>query len=37
MWVAASAVQHNLILFTYNSDFQYIDDLKIGNSSDDFI
>lgn len=37
IWVASSAVQHNLILFTYNSDFQYIDDLKIGNSSEDFI
>lgn len=37
MWIAATAIQHNLILFTYDSDFLSISNLKIGNCLTDFI
>ncbi|MEA5621303.1 type II toxin-antitoxin system VapC family toxin [Cronbergia sp. UHCC 0137] len=37
IWIAATAVQHNLILFTYDSDFENIENLKLGNCLADFI
>jgi predicted nucleic acid-binding protein len=37
LWIAATAIQHNLTLFTYDSDFQHIENLKLGNSLQDFI
>jgi tRNA(fMet)-specific endonuclease VapC len=37
IWIAATAMQHNLILFTYDSDFKNIDNLKLGNCLADFI
>ena len=37
IWIAATAMQHNLVLFTYDSDFQNIDNLQLGNCSADFI
>jgi predicted nucleic acid-binding protein len=37
MWIAATALQHDLILFSYDSDFQHIEKLKLGNSFKDFI
>jgi tRNA(fMet)-specific endonuclease VapC len=37
IWIAATAIQHNLILFTYDSDFENIENLKLGNCLADFI
>ncbi|MBD1194306.1 type II toxin-antitoxin system VapC family toxin [Vulcanococcus sp. Clear-D1] len=37
IWIAATAIQHDLILFTYDSDFQHIENLKLGNCLADFI
>ncbi|MCE2699405.1 MAG: type II toxin-antitoxin system VapC family toxin [Nostocales cyanobacterium LE14-WE4] len=37
IWIAATAIQHNLILFTYDSDFKSIENLKLGNCLADFI
>jgi len=37
IWIAATAIQHDLILFTYDSDFQHIQNLKLGNCLADFI
>lgn len=37
MWIAATAMQHNLILFSYDSDFLSISNLKIGSFLTDFI
>ncbi|MFM5983310.1 MAG: type II toxin-antitoxin system VapC family toxin [Sphaerospermopsis kisseleviana] len=37
IWIAATAIQHNLIIFTYDSDFKNIDNLKLGNCLADFI
>ena len=37
IWIAATAIQHDLILFTYDSDFKNIENLKLGNCLADFI
>jgi tRNA(fMet)-specific endonuclease VapC len=37
MWIAASAFQHNLAVFTYDPHFQYIDGLSIGRGLEDFL
>jgi tRNA(fMet)-specific endonuclease VapC len=37
IWIAATAIQHNLTLFTYDSDFKNIDNLKLGSCLADFI
>jgi tRNA(fMet)-specific endonuclease VapC len=37
IWIAATAIQHDLILFTYDSDFKSIENLKLGNCLADFI
>lgn len=37
MWLAATALQHNLALFTYDKHFQTIPELLIGNHLEDFI
>ncbi|AFZ56136.1 type II toxin-antitoxin system VapC family toxin [Anabaena cylindrica FACHB-243] len=37
IWIAATAIQHNLILFTYDSDFENIENLKLGNCLADFL
>lgn len=37
MWIAATALQHGLALFTYDSHFRYVDGLSIGNRLSDFI
>lgn len=37
IWIAATAIQHNLVLFTYDSDFRNIETLKLGNCLTDFI
>ncbi|PPJ62626.1 type II toxin-antitoxin system VapC family toxin [Cuspidothrix issatschenkoi] len=37
IWIAATAIQHDLILFTYDSDFENIENLKLGNCLADFI
>ncbi|NET70978.1 MAG: type II toxin-antitoxin system VapC family toxin [Sphaerospermopsis sp. SIO1G2] len=37
IWIAATTMQHNLILFTYDSDFKNIDNLKLGSCLADFI
>ncbi len=36
MWVAASALQHGLAVFTYDHHFTAVDDLSIGASLADF-
>jgi predicted nucleic acid-binding protein len=37
MWIAATALQHGLALFTYDGHFQHVDGLKSGNHLSDFI
>ena len=37
MWIAANALQHDLIVFTYDGHFQHIDGLNIGNRLSHFI
>lgn len=37
MWIAATVIQHDLSLFTYDTDFQYIDGLSQGKCLDDFM
>jgi len=37
MWIAATVIQHDLSLFTYDTDFQYIDNLNQGKCLDDFM
>lgn len=37
IWIAATAMRHNLSLFTYDNDFKPIDGLNQGNSLIDFI
>jgi tRNA(fMet)-specific endonuclease VapC len=37
MWIAASAFQHDLAVFTYDPHFQYIDGLAIGRRLEDFL
>ncbi|HET9211554.1 MAG TPA: type II toxin-antitoxin system VapC family toxin [Thermoanaerobaculia bacterium] len=37
MWIAASALRHDLALFTYDGHFQYISDLLIGRTLEDFL
>ena len=37
MWIAAIALQHGFAVFTYDSHFQYVDGLQIGNRLADFI
>lgn len=37
LWIAASARQHNLAVFTYDAHFQAIDDLVAGRDLADFI
>jgi len=32
MWVAASAIQHGLSLFTHDGHFRTIDGLRVGNT-----
>ena len=36
LWIAASAFQHNLAVFTYDNHFQAIDGLIAGNQLSDF-
>lgn len=36
MWIAATALQHNLVLFTYDKHFKVIDDLPTGINISDF-
>lgn len=37
MWIAASALRHDLALFTYDGHFRYIDDLVVGSKLEDFL
>jgi predicted nucleic acid-binding protein len=37
MWIAASALQHRLAVFTYDKHFQAVEGLVIGNQLSDFI
>ncbi len=37
IWIASTAIQHNLTLFTYDSDFQHIKNLRLGNRLVDFL
>ena len=37
MWIAATALQHNLTVFTYDGHFQAIDGLITGNRLSDFV
>ena len=37
MWIAASALQHGLAVFTYDGHFQYVDGLNTGNHLQEFI
>ena len=37
MWIGATALQHELPLFTYDSDFMYIENLWQGKKLDDFM
>jgi tRNA(fMet)-specific endonuclease VapC len=37
MWIAASALRHDLCLFTYDGHFRYIADLAVGESLEDFL
>lgn len=36
-WIAASALEHNFAIFTYDQHFKNIDDLVIVNSIDDLM
>lgn len=36
IWIAASALQHDLAVFTYDDHFRYIDDLVVGSTLADF-
>jgi tRNA(fMet)-specific endonuclease VapC len=37
VWIAASALQHALSLFTYDGHFQYVTGLVVGRKLDDFL
>jgi tRNA(fMet)-specific endonuclease VapC len=37
MWIAASALRHDLALFTYDGHFQYISGLLLGRTLEDFL
>jgi tRNA(fMet)-specific endonuclease VapC len=37
MWIAATALEHGLAVFTYDGHFQYVDGLNIGNRLPEFI
>ncbi len=37
MWIAAIALQHNLAIFTYDTHFQYIDNISTGKRLSDFL
>ena len=37
MWIAATALQHSLTVFTYDGHFQAIDGLMTGNRLSDFV
>ena len=37
IWIASTAIQHDLILFTYDSDFENIENLTLGSCLADFI
>jgi tRNA(fMet)-specific endonuclease VapC len=37
MWIAASALRHNLCLFTYDSHFRYVAGLAIGKTLEAFL
>ena len=37
MWIAATALQHGMAVFTYDGHFQYVEGLNIGNRLSDFI
>ncbi len=37
MWIAATALQHGLAVYTYDGHFQYVEGLNIGNRLSDFI
>ncbi len=37
IWIAASAIQHNLGVFTYDGHFAYIEGLSVGMGLEDFL
>ena len=37
IWIAATALQHNLAVFTYDSHFQAVDGIIVGNHLADFM
>jgi predicted nucleic acid-binding protein len=37
MWIAASALRHDLALFTYDGHFRYITELTVGQTLEDFL
>jgi tRNA(fMet)-specific endonuclease VapC len=37
MWIAASALRHDLALFTYDGHFQYVSGLLVGRTLEDFL
>jgi len=37
MWIAASALRHDLALFTYDGHFKHISGLLIGRTLEDFL
>jgi tRNA(fMet)-specific endonuclease VapC len=37
MWIAASALRHDLALFTYDGHFEYISGLLFGSTLEDFL
>ena len=37
MWIAATAIQHGLTLFSYDHHYEAIDGLAVGNHLTDFI
>lgn len=36
IWISASALQHNLAIFTYDKHFQHVKNLVVGNNLNDF-
>ena len=37
MWIAATAIQHNLSVFTYDEHFEVVDGVRIGKCLADFV
>lgn len=37
MWVAATALQHGLAVFSFDSHFQHVDGIVVGKALDDFV